>query len=376
MKIITTILALLLPILAMAAESTTDHLTLTAEPLQPGGEEVEVTVSLDGSRLYTGYEMDLTLPEGVDLCYYDGEPDVTMYMKDDCIYPYTDKRGQKIFTHGITATYGDIAPRTVRVVCVSSSNENFRYTSGKLLTLYLRASTYAKPGDVALALSNCKLATFDAETMTVTGYVPEQTFVGGLTVGTSATASLAVSPTVNWGTLMLPFPSALPDGVQAYSCSSHDSESLILSPVSSLQAFTPYIIYSASGYEGNLSGTVCAADYPTEGILTSGYLRASVALQTLSSGYVMQKQGIAAQFHRVAADKPITIKPGKCWVELPSSLASKGFLGVLVDGPNCIVPHAADALGSSSTLHTLDGKPLQQMRKGGIYITKGKKYTR
>ncbi len=150
---------------------------------------MKVTVSLEGSRKYTGYEMDITLPDGIELNYYKGAPDVARYSAADCIYPFTeDREGNKTFTHTVTATYGDVAPRTIRIACISTSNENFKSTSGKLLTIYLKASAFAKPGDVSLALSNCKFATFDGETMTTTGYVSEQTEISGITVSNNATS--------------------------------------------------------------------------------------------------------------------------------------------------------------------------------------------
>lgn len=188
MKLLLTILAYLMPLFAFA-ETTTDRLTISSEPLQLGGGEVKVTVSLEGSRIYTGYEMDITLPEGIELNYYKGAPDVARYSAADCIYPFTEDRdGNKTFTHTVTASYGEVAPRTIRIACISTSNENFKSNSGKLLTIYLKASAFAKPGDVSIALSNCKFATFDDKTMTTTGYVPEQTEISGITVVNNPTA--------------------------------------------------------------------------------------------------------------------------------------------------------------------------------------------
>ncbi len=356
------------------AETTTDRLILSSEPLQPGGEEVKVTVSLEGSRKYTGYEMDITLPDGIELNYYKGAPDVALYKGDGCIYPFTEDRdGLKTFTHTLTATYGEVAPRTIRIACISTSNENFKSTLGKLLTIYLKASAFAKPGDVSLALSNCKLATFDGETMKTTGYVPSQTAINGVTVGNNATVPVSVKS--QWGTLMLPFSAALPSDMKAYSCSSNDTENLFLSPVSSIQAFTPYIVYSENGFTGNLTGTVNASDYPTTDIVTAGYLKASVKAQTVTEGYVLQKQGGVVQFYKVNSEKPVNIPEGKCWAVLPQQLAAKASFGIIIDNNTGIAsPNASNT--SANDYYTLDGIKVKQVRKGAIYINNGRKVIR
>lgn len=362
-----------MPLFAFA-ETTTDRLVLSSEPLQPGGEEVECTVSLEGSLIYTGYEMDITLPEGIELNYYEGAPDVALYNYDDCIYPFTtDRRGNKTFTHTITVSYGEVAARTIRIACISTSNENFKKGEGKLLTIYLKASAFAKPGNVSLALSNCKLATFDGETMKTTGYVPEQTEIGGIKVGNNAT--VPVSVTSLWGTLMLPFSASVPSGMKAYSCTSHDTENLILSPVSSIQAFTPYIVYSENSFSDNLTGTVSASDYPTTDIVTAGYLKASIKAQAVTEGYVLQKQGGEVQFYRVNSGKPVNIPAGKCWAVLPQQLAAKAAFGITVDNTTGIAsPNVGNT--SANDCYTLDGIKVNQVRKGTIYINNGKKVIR
>lgn len=374
MKFLLPILAYFIPLFSFA-EATADQLTLSsAQPLQPGGNEVKVTVSLEGSRRYTGYEMDITLPEGIELNYYNGAPDVAQYKANDCIYPFTEDRdGNKTFTHTITASYGEVAARTIRITCISTSNENFKSNSGKLLTIYLKASAFAKPGDVSLALSNCKFATFDDKTLATTGYVPEQKEISGVSVGNNAT--VPVSVTSQWGTLMLPFSASLPNGMKAYTCSSNDTENLILSPVSSMKAFTPYIVYSENGFTDNLTGTVNAQDYPTTDIITAGYLKASVKAQTVTEGYVLQKQNGNVQFYRISSEKPVNIPEGKCWAVLPQQLAAKMSFGLAIDKNTSIAsPNISDT--SANDYYTLDGIKVKQMNKGAIYINNGRKVIR
>lgn len=376
MKIILTILTTIFPML-LFAEATSDRIVANADGmLKPGGDEVMVTISLEGSRMYTGYQMDITLPQGVELNYYQGEPDVAMYNADDCIYPYTtDRSGNKTFTHSVTATYGEVASKTIRIMCSSNSNQNFKTESGKLLTIYLKASLFAKPGDISLGLSNCKFATFDSNTMQTTGYVPGQTAINGIAIGSNATTSLSIASDVKWGTLMLPFATSLPKTMKAYTCNSNDGENLILNPVSRIESFTPYIIYSELGMNEELTGNVDIENYPQNEILTAGYLNASLVTQTLTDGYVMQKQSDDVQFFKVNSASPVTVVAGKCWAMIPQSQAGKSAFGFVINSPTGIQA-TTDATTASDACYTIDGKKAKRLQKKSLYIKSGKKFIR
>lgn len=361
--------------LFLMAEPTTDRITLSAQgDLQPGGSEVKVTLGIEGSRLYTGYEMDITLPEGIELNYYKGSPDVSIFKSSGSVYPYEEDRDEnKTYTHTITTSYNAVAERTIRVSCFSASNQEFTAKSGKILTIYLKATPYAKPGAAELQLSNCKLAVWDEATMQTTGYVPVQTVIEGVSVGNNATVPVSVSSDAKWGTLMLPFATELPQGIEAYSCNSNDTQDLILKPEKSIEAFTPYIIYSENGFSENINGTV--TDYPETDIVTQGYLRASVAQQTLTQGYVLQKQNGTVQFYKVNSEAPVTVKVGKCWVELPQQLASKSSFGITIDNATATKALTA-APNTTAAYHTISGVKVREPQKGSVYIHNGKKFTR
>lgn len=51
---------------ALALE-TDDCFTITSAELTPNGNYVLLTVGVQGSRLYTAYNLDITLPPGVDV---------------------------------------------------------------------------------------------------------------------------------------------------------------------------------------------------------------------------------------------------------------------------------------------------------------------
>lgn len=369
MNIKSILFALLLLPLTLMAETTTDRLSIAAATLQPGGAEVKVTVSLEGSRLYTGYEMDITLPEGVELNYYRGKPDVSR----NGIYPYDEDRDEnKIYSHTVNVTYGEIGDKVVRIACSSSKNENFTDTNGSILVMYLKATPYAKPGAVTLGLSNCKFATYDNSTQTTTGYTVTQSQIEGITIGTSATCPVSVGATTNWSTCVLPFSADVPAGVEAYTCDSKDGSDLILRKAESLAAFTPYILYSEAGYNGNLTGTV--TNYPETTTVSAGYLNAALAPQQVSSGYVLAKQNGVVKFYQVNPESPATIPAGKCWVTLPADSQSKG-LGLRIE--NATAAQAPSAVSAETTGgYTLGGASAVNAKKGEITVVKGKKFVR
>jgi hypothetical protein len=103
----------------------------------------------------------------------------------------------------------------------------------------LVVSTYAKPGALSLALSDQALTTAD-----MTEYDPADVTDENVTIGTTAKASLSVSADNKWSTCILPFATALPDGLKAYTCSSKDDDEQVfyLTEATAIDAFTPYVL--------------------------------------------------------------------------------------------------------------------------------------
>ena len=74
---------------------------------------------------------------------------------------------------------------------------------------------------------------------------------------------------------------------------------VVLSEVTQLAAYTPYILYSASGYTGTLKGAVDASQYGE--VVSDGLLRGAIAPQKRKDGYVLQDFGkgiMAGATHR------------------------------------------------------------------------------
>lgn len=368
-------LILLMPVMLMAQSNlaTSDKIAISSATLQPGGAEVKVVVSLDGNEhLYTGYEMDITLPEGVEMNYYKGDVDVAIN-KNGGLYPYTeDREGNKEYTHSVTCSYGVIAPKVLRLTCTSTKNESFTAKGGALFTMYLKASSYCKPGAVSLGLSNCVFATYDVATNKTTGYTVSQTSVTGLAVGRQGEVNVSVPAETQWATLVVPFNASLPEGLKAYTCNDKDDAKnvLVLRTATSLAAFHPYIVYSETGYEGVLSGEV--QNYPLTRVVTEGYLNGALTEQTVTTGYVLQNLAEGVKFYN-ADGNAFTIPAGKCWVSLPSA-SSKAY-GFAVNDPSGIESVTIDNQ-NTGVIYNLNGQHVNQPMPNTIYIKNGKKYVK
>lgn len=340
------------------AEETTDYIEISSVTLQPGGDAAYVDVSLVGSRLYAGYNMDIHLPEGLSVDYNNkNKPRVSIRG----IYTYDDE--EMTYSHQLTYSYGVVGDRVLRVACVSLENENLTATSGILFRVYLKADAYAKPGETEI--------TIDGVALKVAGgaeYDPASRIDTHVSVGTNATTTLSVSGTNHWSTCILPFDAALPSGVRAFECSASDGDNLILSEAESITAYTPYILYSETGYTGSISGTVDGSLYPDGGYVEKGYLTGTVVPQSVTSGYVLQNQGEGAMFYLIKDGDEFVVPAGKCWL-LPLSSSVRAY-GFSIDSSTAI--KATENGKPQSDIYTLQGIKVKETEAGRIYVKDGK----
>lgn len=263
---------------------TNDHITVNDVTLVPGSTDTyQVEISLVGSQIYTAFQMDILFPPGV-------EP---VLMRDVYVKLFnTDDNDLCSSSHTIGVSYGAIKERTLRMSCASLQNTPFYGKSGKLLYFKVKASPYLKPGDVVLQVTNFDLITNENAQKY---HCKDQTLT--LHATAESTATLSVSGSSHYGTCVLPFAvSSLPADVKAYSAKGLDDtgQLVVLDEVMQLAAYTPYILYSASGYTGPLSGTVDANKYGE--VVSDGLLRGAIAPQKRKDGYVLQDLGEGAKF--------------------------------------------------------------------------------
>lgn len=345
---------------------TNDYITVNDVTLVPGSTDTyQVEISLEGvdSQIYTAYQMDILFPPGVDVVVGEYGPYVRLWKGDGCIYP---KRWDEFFHH-VETSYGVVSNKLLRISCRGDMNMELTATSGKLLYFLVKASPYLKPGDVVLKVTNFDLITNENAQKY---HCKDQTLT--LHAKAESTATLSVSGSSHYGTCVLPFAvSSLPADVKAYSAKGLDDtgQLVVLDEVMQLAAYTPYILYSESGYSGSLSGTVDANKYGE--VVSDGLLRGAIAPQKKSAGYVLQDLGEGAKFYAMDGVE-FLIPEGKCWLEMPFAQTSAPQYGIQIGTTTGITAPTASA-SAHGKIYTLDGKEVKTMQPGGIYVVNGKK---
>ncbi len=338
------------------AIDTVDKLAFTPVTLTPGETEIQyVSLTLYGSRNYSGYNLKITIPEGIELAYEDGELII-------------DKGSILARSHSVAGNY-NADTRVLKIICSSQQNADFKSMSGEVCTIGFTVSTYTKPGALSMELSEQALATADA-----TEYDPADATDTNVAIGTTAKASLNISAANKWSTCILPFATSLPEGLKAYTCSSKDDDKQVfyLSDATSIEAYTPYILYSESGYTGTLTGEVNVSQYPASGKVAQGYLTGAIEVQTTNEGYILQKQSGVVKFYLADPSKTYTIPAGKCWATPPASTTQSYSF----DFPTAVKGIAEVAESKNESKYNLSGIMIDAPRKGQLYIQNGRKYVK
>ena len=363
--------ALLFGVGVAKAEVTTDKVVIGELTLMPGGDQAYFTISLEGSDiLYSAYDISLVIPEGLEVVYKDGFPNVQMFKGTSGMYPYVTEEdpfeGTSTTTYTHTLASNIIDGNVLRIMCYSTKSESLRSTSGRLCGVFVKASPYMKPGDIEIAVKEVYLATSAAEQ-----YEPADYVSTSVKAGTTSTLTLKVSEANKFGTCILPFDYELPaDGsLEAYTCESATDDALLLTKAAKIKAYTPYILYSETGFSATISGEVDAVNYPEGGTVKSGHLVGTVVKQQLTeeASYVMQNQGEGAMFYRVNSESPFTLAAGKCYVELPAGTSASALR---IGGTTGIEP---STFNSQFSIFNLLGQPITHMLPGRIYIVNGRK---
>ena len=358
---------------AKADEVTADKVVLNVyddQVLSPGGDKIYVSVSLESATdvKYTAYQMSFELPEGLEVCMADDSYEVYMYGNGG-FYPRTgsDRVG---WTYKHTLGSNVVAGNVLNVTCYSSTNALFAKTSGDLFDFYVKATPYLKPGDVEIKVKNVKFVTPDE-----TKYLSEDYVSTAVQAAATSTLTLKVSAVNKFGTCILPFDYALPaDGsLEAYTCSEHTADALVLEKASKMAAYTPYILYSETGFNQTISGTVDTTKYPADGIVKSGHLVGTLVQTELTeaTSYVMQNQGQGVKFYQVDPTSPFVLSAGKCYVELPEGT---NVASLRIGGSTTGIESIYNSeFTIQNCIYNLLGQPVTHMLPGRVYIVNGRK---
>lgn len=375
------ILCMALGTLCVLANTTVDehddHVVINTATLNPGGEEVEVTVSLEGSRQYTSYQMDITLPEGWTIFQEEYEEDdqimyeYAVYMSyDNSFYPSSGSGKNRQYKHSFSFSYGVVGDRVLRIACVPTSTSSFKANSGDLFTMTLVASPYAKPGNPSIQLTGVAFGTIIEGT--TTAYYFDDAVSNDITVSTSATAPLVVGSAL-WSTCVLPFDATIPAGVTAYSCDRVEENTLYLVEAPSFTAYTPYILHADAAVNTSISGTVDPSGYPVTGYVSdaANLLQGAILPQSITAGYVLQKDPAESEpkFYDVNG-VTFSIPEGKCWLTLPSGNSAPAIQMVIGDATSL---KNLDKM-SNGQIYNVLGMPVSHPLSGQVYIQNGQKF--
>lgn len=369
-----------------AQKSTTDKISIFQDTGENGGDAIELngesdfcylTARLEGSQYYTAYQMDIHFPEGMNVTSIVIANDE--YTSDgNVIYASHVEgsgRNQKtVWDHSLQ--YNMIGNNTYRVICKSDISANFTLHEGDLFYINITASAFMKPGDVDILVDNIYL-TRNEDTngdgiMHGVSYIPSVP-CGGTIEGVSGECNnvpLNIS-SAKWSTCILPFATEIPTGVKAYTSSTSDDDYIFLTEANSIEAYTPYILYSEGGYSGTVSGTVDASGYPESGVVTVGNLTGAIVPQTVNNGYILQNHEGIVKFYAIKNDDFFIVPAGKCWMNIASNNV-KAFNFMIKDEETGI--EYVTNIHANDVIYDMVGRRVSTMKQGGLYIKNGEKF--
>lgn len=191
---------------------------------------------------------------------------------------------------------------------------------------------------------------------------------------TLADVSEARELAVEYGTVVLPYYAARPEGLTMYTCASvGGNNQLVLTQLNHpglgdkyLEPNTPYIFQGEVGQTYTFQNTTKGnwSEPVTSGLLTGVYTSTPAPLNS----YVLQKQNDVLGFYKVETENIATVGANRCYLTLPAQSGVKAFY---FDTATAI--GALDALTSGrAEIYDLQGRRLERLQKG-VNIVNGHK---
>lgn len=365
-------------------KETDDYVTLGDLTVEPGSnEEYQLTVNLNGTQIYTAFEMDIELPSGLEpVMVKDSKgvmrPKVWLWMGENTVFSLIEGPGYNIPSHTLVASYGAVGKNILRMSCYSGTVENFTATSGTLVTIYCKASPYLKPGKNDVCITECHFTA--NEKVTVDG--KETTHIQQynckdrtekITAKAHSTATINVSAKNQWGSCVVPFDiPKLPSGLEAYTVTDRQSGVAYLKPQTSILAYTPVLLYAENGFSGTFSGDVDESKYKE--VAQQDIIYGAIVPQTKDNGFVLQNLGEGVKLYAMSG-QTFEIPAGKCWVE-PTFTNGVKYMEMVIDNGTTGIGSVECSNGAAQhepVYYSLDGKRVENPLPGKIYIVDGQK---
>lgn len=364
-------------------KETDDYVTLGDLTVEPGKDEVyKLKVNLNGTQIYTAFEMDIKLPSGLEPVMVkdskgDMRPKVWLWMGENTVFSLIEGPGYNIPSHTLIASYGAVGKNILRMSCYSGTVENFTATSGTLVTIYCKASPYLKPGVNDVHITKCHFITnekviIDGKEMRGQQYnCKDRTET--ITAKAHSTATINVSAKNQWGSCVVPFDiPMLPSGLEAYTVTDRQSGIAYLKQQTSILAYTPVLLYAENGFSGTFSGDVDESKYKE--VAQQDIIYGAIVPQTKNNGFVLQNLGEGVKLYAMSG-KTFEIPAGKCWV-MPTFSNGAKYMEMVIDDGTTGIGSAECSNGAAQhkpVFYSLDGKRVENPLPGKIYIVDGQK---
>ena len=350
--------------------------------ISPAGGEVEegakvtITCATEGATVY--YTTDGTTPT-TSSAVYNGAITVNSAMT---IKAMATKSGNYINSSVATATFTIKAREIVAVPVFSIAGGEVEEGTKVTITCATEGATvyYTTDGTTPTTSSEVYSGAITiTEDVTIKAMAAKSGYYTNSAVVTRVfNVYVTVDRVINitaqnkFGTCILPFAVQLPAGLEAYVCDEVNGDYIVLEPVSSIEANTPYILYAANGAEHTFNGRIVDenVDEVTKGMLT-GFALNSHKVTMGDNCYVMQDKGKGVMFYN-ASGMEITIPYNRCYLTLPANSNSGAYrLYRGATGVECIKDIAE---GDSATeIYDITGRKVTNMTPGNVYIVNGKK---
>lgn len=366
-------------------KETDDYVTLGDLTVEPGKDEVyKLKVNLNGTQIYTAFEMDIELPSGLEPVMEEDDdgkmsPKVRLWKGTGTIFPsFEDEdEGIKDFFHDLAVSYGTDGKNVLRMACLSVKGKDFKATSGTLVTIYCKASPYLKPGVDDVHITKCHLTTnekviIDGKEMRGQQYnCKDRTET--INALAHSTATINVSAKNQWGSCVVPFDiPELPSGLEAYTVTDRESGIAYLKQQTSILAYTPVLLYAENGFSGTFSGDVDETKYKE--VAQQDIIYGAIVPQTKNDGFVLQNFGDGVKLYAMSG-QTFEIPAGKCWVK-PTNYNDAKYMEMVIDDGTTGIGSAECSNGAAQqepVFYSLDGKRVENPLPGKIYIVDGQK---
>lgn len=359
------------------------------------------TISKENGMSENGYAVKVTLiPTQVG----EGTANITFS---------TDGAESVVKTITWTAKAPEPAPSDA-TLSVVFNKESFSAYTGTNYTVYVTIQGENLTGDITVTSDNAAVTPAEAnispeDGMTASGYMttltlcPTEVGEGTANITFSTNGATDVVKTITWtaqapsryetatrtikvksgslyGTLILPFSIGVPSGVRAFVITSIEEDgSLVMREKYFITAFRPYMIYSKTGVEKQVTGRFLhSAREKYENVhVDQDYFMGGVLFEdariTFGPGeYVLQNQtGNGALFYD-AEGMTFNVAVGRCFLKIPEESQAPGYRFV-IDGETGLVLPSFEEKSSVDVIFNLQGQRVTETQPGNIYIINGKK---